>query len=77
MVAHMVISDEEVRELRASFDGCNYKALAKRFGISNSYALAILYYRSRVAAGPPVETITYYMSNGIGGRPKGLGGYNK
>jgi hypothetical protein len=67
-----IISDDDVRALRAEFDGCNHRALARKYGISTSYAMAILYYRNRVAAGPPRETITYYISNGVGGRPKAL-----
>jgi hypothetical protein len=73
MPAQMIISDEEVREMRGLFDGSNHRQLATKFGVSPSYALAIVYYRSRKAAGPPRETITYYISDGIGGRPKGLG----
>jgi hypothetical protein len=76
MVAHLKITDDEVRAIRAAFDGSNFHALAERFGISKSYVAAIAYYRNRVAAGPPRESVHYYISDGVGGRPKGLRAYS-
>lgn len=70
MPAAHKITDEDVRILRTTYNGYDYKAAAKHFGISNSYALSILYYRSRIAAGPPVDQVHYYISDGLGGRPK-------
>ena len=50
MVAHRIVTDEQVREMRATFDGWNYRDLARKYGISKSYAQAIVYYRNRVSA---------------------------
>ncbi len=70
MPAPLKITDEKVRELRTTYTGYDYKAHAKHFGICNSYALAILYYRCRVEAGPPRDQVHYYISDGTLGNTK-------
>ena len=75
MVAPRKVSDEEVVAIRTRYDNTNHRALAREFGISVSYVLAIAYYRNRKNVGPPPESVRYYISDGIGGRPKGIVGY--
>ena len=56
-----LIDDESVRAFRQECTGFNLRDLAKKYGISVQYAWSIAYYRTRKAAGPPRDTVTYHI----------------
>ena len=58
------ITDEQVRSIRRAYDGTNHRPLAGQYQMSVSHIMNLVYYRLRANAGPPKETMTYYISDG-------------